>query len=496
MKKTTRAVAAVILLANILLSVFGCSNKSDETSAKEKIDITIMTSASAGNSVIPDSPVKQKVEALTNTKLDISFVPAESYSEKLNTTLASGNLPMILYIDQNTPNVISAIRNNEFWDITDYLEDYEHLSKVNPIVLSNMSVDGRVYGLYRKRSLGRYGYAYRKDWLNNLGLSEPTTVDEFYNMLRAFTYDDPDGNGIDDTYGMTVTTTDITFNNFAVWNGAPNGWGFDESSTLVPAHLTDAYFNTVKMFKKMSEEGLINPDFVIMDPAGWNEPFINGESGVILDTCDRAVTLEEELKKRNPRGDVGVAGIVNGRVRPHLGYSGYFVFPKSSVQNEETLKRLLKFMDDCCDGAVLDLMQYGIEGRHYDLVDGFIRHRAAGDAPREEVNDFNQVLTFIDESEGKEVVQTDIQKKVARVQEINESYSIANPAEALISETYSTKGTDLDKIVNDARIKYMIGQIDDDGYMAEMQRWRNEGGNAVIYEINEAYKKAMENKNK
>lgn len=493
--KTVRTIAVITAIVSITASLGGCGKKIP-ISNKEAFPITILTSAAAGNSVTPDSPVKQKVEELTNTKLDIDFVPSEAYSEKLNEVLASGKMPMVLYIKENSPSVISAIRRGEFWDVTDYLKDYQYLSKANQIILDNMSVDGRVYGLYRKRDLGRYGYAYRKDWLDNLGMTEPTTVVEFYNMLTAFTHNDPDGNGKNDTYGMTATTIDTTFNIFSVWNGAPNGWGHDESGNLVPAHLTEEYFETVRLFKQMADEGLINSDFVVMDAANWNEPFANGKSGVILDTCDRAVKLDSMLKENEINGEVGVAGVINGRAAPHLGYSGYFAFPKASVKDEETLKRLLQFMDDCCKGEMTDLMGYGIEGRHYDMENGYIKQRAGTDVPRNEINDFNQVLTFIDKSEATKVIQTDIQQEVERVLENNEQYSVANPAASLVSEAYLRKGTELDKIVVDARIKYMSGQLSDDEYIAEMQRWRDSGGDAVIREINEAYKMAMENKNK
>lgn len=487
--KTKHIIVVLIAAALAACFIYGCTDTRPNTNDNPPLPITIMTSAAAGNSVTYDSPVKKKVEELTNTRLDIEFVPSASYPEKLNIALASGDMPTILYIDENTPNVVNAIRRGEFWDVTDYLDDYEHLSKANPIILNNMSVDGRVWGLYRNRPLGRFGYAYRKDWLERLGLSKPKTVEEFYEMLRAFTYDDPDGNGKNDTYGMTVTTSDITFNNIAVWNGAPNGWGFDADGSLIPAHLTDAYFDTVKLFRKMAEEGLINSDFVIMDSSYWNEPFINGESGAIVDTCDRAVPLETGLLANNPDGKVGVAGVINGRVRPHLGYSGYFAFPKSEVKDEETLKRVLKFMDDCSEREIFDLMRYGIEGRHYDLVDGYIQQRTGANVPRAEINDFNQVLTFIDETEGARVVQTEMQKTVDAVQTDNEKYIVTNPAEGLISYTYMEKGAQLDKIVNDARIKYMSGQLTDGEYKAEMQRWRDSGGDDVIREINEEYKK-------
>lgn len=481
-KRELYLLIAVMLAAMIC----GCA---DKKKSSEAFDITMMTSASAGNSVTPDSPVKAKVEELTGTRLNISFVPAEAYSEKLNMVLASGNMPMILYIDKNSPNVMNSIRRGDFWDITDYIGEYEHLSKADEEVIKDLSVDGRMYGLYRARNKGRYGYVYRKDWLDNLGLKEPETIDDFYNMLHAFTYDDPDGNGVDDTYGMIVTNSDITFKNFAVWNGAPNGWGFDKNGRLIPAELTEEYFETVKLFKKMAEDKVINEDYLIMDPENWNIPFVEGKGGVILDTCDRAAPLDRGLKKNNPMGRVGVAGVINNRVRPYLGHSGYFAFPKSSIKDEETLKKVLKFMDDCCDGEVFDLMRYGIEGRHYDIIEGSIRQKTDSDVPRNEINDFNQCLTYIDESEGGRVVSTAIQKQVEAVQNNNINYSIVNPASGLTSSLYEKKSDELDKILTDARIKYIIGMLDDEGYQKELERWRVSGGNDVIREINEAYEK-------
>ncbi len=37
------------------------------------------------------------------------------------------------------------------WDLTDYLADYPNLSQSNEDVLRNSSVNGKVYGIYRKR---------------------------------------------------------------------------------------------------------------------------------------------------------------------------------------------------------------------------------------------------------------------------------------------------------------------------------------------------------
>ena len=45
---------------------------------------------------------------------------------------------------------------------------------------------------------------FRQDWLDKLGLKYPETLDDMKNVLIAFTNNDPDGNGKNDTYGYTA----------------------------------------------------------------------------------------------------------------------------------------------------------------------------------------------------------------------------------------------------------------------------------------------------
>ena len=68
----------------------------------------------------------------------------------------------------------------------------------------------------------------RKDWLDNLGLEEPSTMDEVADILRAFISDDPDGNGQADTVGLAVLPT--------VYGGYPNNhFGIDNFFTAFDA---------------------------------------------------------------------------------------------------------------------------------------------------------------------------------------------------------------------------------------------------------------------
>lgn len=45
---------------------------------------------------------------------------------------------------------------------------------------------------------------YRKDWFDALNLQSPKTLDDWYNVIKALTLNDPDKNGKNDTYGLML----------------------------------------------------------------------------------------------------------------------------------------------------------------------------------------------------------------------------------------------------------------------------------------------------
>lgn len=118
-----------------------------------------------------------------------------------------------------------------------------------PNTYSTVTKDGKIYGMAVSPHLTEGEVMIiRQDWLDNLGLEAPTTIDEFEEVIRAFTEDDPDGNGEKDTYGFTYEG-DTIYNNgwcadpvtiFSVYTGKnlPGQWQEDEDGKLVYVLLT------------------------------------------------------------------------------------------------------------------------------------------------------------------------------------------------------------------------------------------------------------------
>lgn len=492
MSKFKRITVAACAAALICGSFAGCGSQTSVID-KDNPEVSVMTMSYQVESAQPTSPVVEALEQYLGTKLNIQWVPSSGYGEKVTAAMGSGEYPMVMLVTEKSSSVIQNSRGGTFWDLTDKYSKYPNLAQQNETVLNNISIDGKIYGIYRARTLGRNGITIRQDWLDKLGLKQPETIDELYNVLKAFKEKDPDGNGADDTFGIIMTTASSTFDNLAIWFGAPNKWGEAEDGTLQPAHLTDEYFEAVKFVKKLYDEKLVNQDFATYDGNKWDEQFLSGKAGVIIDVADRARRDASNIASIDPNAKVGVFGYVKKdassepRTLPTSGYAGYYVFPKSALPSDDDLDFVLTMMDKCNDQEALNLMNFGIKDRHYTVgTDGYITVTDDNTLTKEYA-DLNQFATGIIETELKKKYTTDVAEKVDEVYKSNEDYVVANPAEPLVSDTYSRKGPQLDSIISSANTKYIVGQIDEAGYKAELERWRQQGGDDYIKEINEAY---------
>jgi multiple sugar transport system substrate-binding protein len=75
------------------------------------------------------------------------------------------------------------------------------------------AVDGKYYAV--PTSTQAFNLYIRKDWRDALGLENPTTWDDVVDLAKAFTFDDPDGNGADDTWGYLIPGS--TTRGYASW---------------------------------------------------------------------------------------------------------------------------------------------------------------------------------------------------------------------------------------------------------------------------------------
>ena len=170
--------------------------------------------------------------------------------QQVKLMIASGELPKLIKLDY-APTIIATLKAGQFWELGPLLKDYRNLSAPSPLYYDNISVDGKIYGIPLFRELGRASVQYRKDWFDKLGLEPPVTLDDWYKVVRALSLSDPDGNGVNDTYGMALDkqyNQEIysTLTRIAVSQGAPAKW-MVEDGRFNPDFMTEPYFETMKL---------------------------------------------------------------------------------------------------------------------------------------------------------------------------------------------------------------------------------------------------------
>ena len=511
-KKLVALGLATVMVASVFA---GCGSKNagetDATVANGSGDgrptISIMTIDHSGSPLSADGSdeVKERVFEYTNTNVEFTFVANDSYEDKLGVTLMDQkNMPMIITVggDMNA-TIVSAAKAGAFWDLNDFIwdkEKYPNLSQANKDVMKQLVVDGQQIGVYRARPIGRNGLGYRKDWADKLGLSEPETIEDVYNMAYAFTKNDPDGNGIDDTYGLALCKYDGPFDIIQAWFGAGNGW-VEKDGELVPSFETEEYLEALNWIRKMYDEGLVYQDFAVRDTNTWQDGVKNGECGMMLDVLDSSTRIWDYLVNNQipaVNGDATASMNLVGAIKKDensepvtqatSGMGGFFVITKAA-KTEEDVENCLTFLDKMCDDEMLTLADYGLEGKTYTVEDGKIVANTQLQPNEKAMNGLNQVVAYIPNITLDNVKRTERKELEEEIKADNVQYAVFNPAAGYLvnSETYSMNGASLDQIMDDARIQYICGQIDESGLQAAIKNWETQGGSKVKEEVNALY---------
>lgn len=493
-----------ILVLMTVLTACGNPPAGDGGASRESANVgdrgTITMMANLHTPEVPSKKIEQWLVEKIGSELDIQWIPDGSYEEKFNASMATESLPEAVYLKNADmlDRLRDPIRNGMFWEIGPMLKDFPNLQKLKLEVLQNTSVDGKIYALYQERPLSRQGLIYRKDWADRLGLEAPQTIDEFYHMLHQFTFGDPDGNGLQDTFGLT-DRSDLVYGSFktvSTYFGTPNGWG-DEAGKLLPEFMFQEYRDTMNFYRKLHQEGMMNQDFPVTAKADQLDLFISGKAGVYIGAMGDVYNLQIKATEVNPLAvfDVHnrIAGPKGERAWASMGFGTVVLFPTSSIQTEEELREVLSFFDKLMEPEFANLLRWGIEGEHYNLDNGVVVPTVDIKMTNKDVKPYQAIeiggpLTIMGYL--KSNFEMGVKDKAETLTLDNNSILVHDPTWPFESNTFNERGARLQEYIQDATYQYILGLIDEAGFQAEVDRWLSEGGQDIIDEYNVSYRSA------
>ncbi len=237
--------------------------------------------------------------------------------QKRSVSIASGDLPDIMEL--------TAVQFKQLADaglladLTDLYDEYMsndmkercYSQDITDAILST-TIDGRLYGIAYTNPIEQSFHQcwIRTDWLDNLGLELPTTYEEMLDIARAFVNDDPDGNGIDDTYGIAMNkelfdTSFADMTGFAEqFHAYPNVWVRDEEGNLVHGNVRPEMKNFLAEAQRLMQEGLLDKEFGVKSVTDSVSGVASGKCGIVYGVwwISQASWLQESVNN-DPNAD-------------------------------------------------------------------------------------------------------------------------------------------------------------------------------------------------
>ncbi|WNR42968.1 extracellular solute-binding protein [Paenibacillus roseipurpureus] len=366
-------------LSMMIVGLTGCSAantaNTDASASKETPTVTIMSIRDINYE--DNNPINQELAKRTGIQAKWIWVPSSEYQTKLNTMIASNDLPDIIYYDSPS-KLVEMANNNVIIPLDDLLKQHgKHiLENKGDYLKGAATVNGKVFGIPQARDIGGESLAIRKDWMDKLGLKTPGTLEEYYIALKAFKEKDPDGNGKQDTIPLGLTLDyPNTFNHIFGAFGISMDWNRERGQYIdgkvLPAILQPGFLDAIKYYNKLYNEGLVEPEFSTIKGVPEYTKLWTGNMGSF--NFQPPGTTQNWLARytENPKPVFAYTvikgtGGIGGQIKKY-NEDGPFVSITSKSKNPTAA---MKLMDYLISPEGDQLIFCGLEGTHYKMVNG------------------------------------------------------------------------------------------------------------------------------
>jgi len=330
-----------------------------------------------------DIAAYKKLEEATGVKVDFKHPAGAQAAEQFNLMITANDMTDVIEYDWLTVpgGPERYIKDGKIVDIGPYLEEYApNLSKVlaeRPELKKMISTDsGAIYAFPFIRGddflMTYMGIAIREDWLNELKLEIPTTIDEWYTVLKAFKEQDPNKNGLPDEIPL-----ELTWGNWNATSAFMGAWGvsnnfYQEDGKIKYGPLEPGFEEFIKTIRKWYEEGLIDTEYSTNDATLRDAKITGNQTGAFV---TYTLGRHAQLMKEHPTFSLTPAPypVLNKGDKPILGQktTAFAGLGAAVTTVNKNIEETIKWLDYKYGEEGHLLFNFGVEGESYVMKDGY-----------------------------------------------------------------------------------------------------------------------------
>jgi len=452
---------------------------------------------SGAKPLIPNDRIVTGINQKLGINLIMEIVP-QNAAERINVAIASGDFPDIVTGQHRTSATQNWIDNKIIIPLNPYFNSSPAIKELLSTTYSwDADSSGNFYGIpfISQYASSNQLLATRSDWLDKVGMKFPTNMTEFKAVLMAFTHNDPDGNGRNDTYGMTAVTGYNFPYIFFAFGRRTADYELDARGNIIPLFEHESFIPAMTYLKDLWDNGVIDPEYMVNDYPKVEEKFFQGHIGLFHGYLFRHVSRIENsvrqlypaaslvygLPPKGPSGALGMAG---------EGKGGLFTAITAACKTPDKAAAFIDFMISK-EGE--DYVRLGIEGVHFTRQGNTIIYN---EAEREKdafsPNGWGHPLSwgsFLWPVDARYLPYTEPARDRA-LETTNLATSAIVPN--LIKYTTPAEIT-YSSIVNDIYQQYFVDMLTvkisiQQGTAALSRDWRAQGGDRILADVTTAYR--------
>ncbi|OME86041.1 hypothetical protein BK120_08605 [Paenibacillus sp. FSL A5-0031] len=354
--------------------------------------------------------------------IDVTIVPVprNQAQDALNVLIASKQAPDLLW-EYDRTYIGKLVTQGVIQPIGDYIEKYSTTYKKyleeNPDLLPYITFNGEVYAAVTKRAITgivNHGMWIRQDWLDELKLERPTTVEELVAVAKAMKERYPDSTPI-----VGHTTFDIYSALYAAMN---NQWYVEDGKMVYGATL-DRFGEAIELEKQLYDLGLVDREYLTdSNNQRATQLWTTGKAGIYMgqwglgntDIITKDLLINVPDAKPEPLEAVAT---------PHGKYGTYQeaspLFYVTFNKDMKNPKAAMEYLDWILEKGWFTLVN-GEEGVHHEMV-GDVAKRLDPDKFTKEVIYAGEYAVLRDESGFKaenllvQAASDDLSQRVAKL---------------------------------------------------------------------------------
>ncbi|MDF2484061.1 MAG: extracellular solute-binding protein [Herbinix sp.] len=320
----------------------------------------------------------EKMAADLNLKVEMIFVPWDSYWEQKDIMLAA-NEPIDLYWD-GLPNLSQMVNEKQAMPLDELISQYgQDMLKVIPIShIEGAKVNGEIYGIPSSyaSSSGMYQFVtVRQDLMDAVGLTDLNTPEDLKDYAVKVNEQFPELKGPGDIIFKPLTRyfqpeqyTFVAKEEMAVYG--------EDTSKVYSYYETDAFKSVAKYNRDMYVSGLYADEL----STNYNERTNRMQTGLYIWTegsFGKDTEIADSVKANAPDSKLMNYILADDKPRYITATGGEVLCVPFTAPNPEGAMKFINWLYSSQENYLFAI--YGVEGTDYEMVDGRINRLVTND---------------------------------------------------------------------------------------------------------------------